>query len=513
MSPARKRVIARLSAAFILGALTTLAFAPFHIFPVGFIGFGGLLILMNRCERGGSAFWTGWFFGWGHFIAGLYWIASAFLVEPEKFAWMIPFPVLGLPALLAVFPAIAVLAAWRMAPVGPRRLLALAAAWTLMEMARGTVLTGFPWNLIGYAFGFHVYAMQPAAWVGIYGLSFLAVLLFALPALPVTHRSDRRTPAAVLGLIAIVFGATALRVAPNVADGGQFTVRIIQPNIAQRDKWRRDLLQDHFAANLQLSEGARDKARPDVVVWPETTATFLLANSPAELRALGDVAARLGQDGQGGVLITGAPRAEQGPDRAAFFNSAIAVDGSGAIVDTADKHHLVPFGEYLPLRGLLQMTGLEKLAVGRGDFSPGPANETLELPGLPDAAVLICYEAIFPSLARREMRPGWLLNLTNDGWFGNLTGPDQHFSISRFRAVEQGLPLVRAAGTGISAVIGPYGRIVERLPLGQRGAIQAQVPAPVPVTIFSQTGSVPLGAGLLLLMVAIGWVNRRKRPS
>ncbi len=172
----------RLSIAFVLGAVATLIFAPFHAFPIGILSFSGLMVLLGRCVSPGQAFWTGWFFGWGHFIAGLYWIASAFLVEPEKFAWLIPFPVLGLPALLSVFPAVAVMLAWRIAPAGAARILALAATWTLLELARGTVLTGFPWNLVGYAWGVHITTMQPAAsWFGTYGLSFLAILVFRHP--------------------------------------------------------------------------------------------------------------------------------------------------------------------------------------------------------------------------------------------------------------------------------------------------------------------------------------------
>lgn len=490
----------RLSIAFVLGAVATLIFAPFHAFPIGILSFSGLMVLLGRCVSPGQAFWTGWFFGWGHFIAGLYWIASAFLVEPEKFAWLIPFPVLGLPALLSVFPAVAVMLAWRIAPAGAARILALAATWTLLELARGTVLTGFPWNLVGYAWGVHITTMQAASWFGTYGLSFLAILVFSAPSLITAGRNFRRAAAVLfaLPLLAVAVAAPKAFV-PNNEDS--FTVRLVQGNIEQRYKWRPDRVEQNFDRLVRMSE-AGDRP-PDLVIWPETSATFLLSRRPDKLQALGVVAAI----GASGTMITGAPRLSG--DR--VYNSAVAIDASGKMIAASDKHHLVPFGEYLPLRPLLQTLGLEKLAAGRGDFAAGGPQQTLTLPSLPDAAILICYEAIFPSLAGRDVRPGWLLNLTNDGWFGNLTGPDQHFAMARFRAVEQGLPLVRAAGTGISAVVTRTGLVTAHLPLGARGTLDAQVAFGGSMTPYSRTGSAPVVALMLLLMVALFFIQRRRR--
>lgn len=480
----------RLGAAFMLGALATLLFAPFHVLPVGFLCFSGLLWLLARATTAGQAFWTGWFFGWGHFIAGLYWIASAFLVEPEKFAWLIPFPVLGLPAVLAVFPAIAVALAWRITPDGRWRVPALAMSWTLLELARGTVLTGFPWNLAGYAWGVHETTMQAASWVGAYGMSFLAILLFSAPiALFGPVRSLRIAAISIAVPVAVVAIAAPRAFAP--VEGETFTVRLVQGNIEQRDKWRPDLVEGNFRQLTDMS--VNGGAGVDLVIWPETSATFLLSRRPDKLAALGEVAGTTSS----GLMVTGAPRIE-GAD---VYNSAVAVDASARLISHADKHHLVPFGEYLPLRSLLQALGLEKLAQGRGDFAAGGPQQVLNLPSLPDAAILICYEAIFPSLASRDERPGWLLNLTNDGWFGELTGPDQHFAMARFRAVEQGLSLVRAAGTGISAVVTPTGQINARIPLGVRGVVDATVVSGGIITPFSRLGSAPVVALCALLMV------------
>ena len=500
----------RLVLALALGALATLVFAPFDFPPAGFVAFAGLLVLLDRVDRTASAFWTAWFFGWGHFIAGLYWTSSAFLVEPEKFAWMIPGPLLGLPAFLALFPAIGATLAWRLTRPGAVRVVALAACWTLAEFARGHVLTGFPWNLIGYAFGFHPAAMQPAAWIGIYGLSFLAMLAFAAPALLFL---PRRRPAMALLLIAPALAAAvagAFRLAPSAAHDPAVRLRVVQANIPQREKWRSDLIQPNFRKLVAMSLQPGEGPPPDIVIWPETAATFLLERAEAPRAALGAIAAEIGGSGDG-LMITGAPRIENRDGRELPHNAALAIDPAARIVATYDKIHLVPFGEYLPLRGILRAIGLEKLAQGRGDFVPGPDTQRFDLPGLPDARVLICYEAIFPALSGGGPRPEWLLNLTNDGWFGNLTGPDQHFAMARFRAVEQGLPLVRAAGTGISAMVDAHGRIVASLPLGGAGVIDASLPAPIDKTFYAKIGDVPafgVFLGILLLIAGRAFLSR-----
>jgi len=495
----------RLALAFVSGASASLVFAPFHFLPAGFLAFALLHWLLDRCTRTDQAFWTGWFFAWGHFIAGLYWIASAFLVEPEKFAWMIPIPVLGLPALLAIFPAVATALAWRIAPTAPARVFALAGTWTLMEMARGTVLTGFPWNLIGYAWGLDTLTMQGAAWVGVYGMSLLALLLFGAPAALFHGRPGRTAGIIALALPLLVGLVAAFPTDTAQQDNGKVTVRIVQANIPQREKWRRDLIESNFDRLAGMSRTGAENV--DIVIWPETAATYLLAQRPDKLAVLGDIAARTGS----GLLITGAPHAEPVDGRQRFFNSVLAIDGAARVAGIAHKHHLVPFGEYLPLRPVLQSIGLDKLAPGRGDFASGAPEQTLSLPGAPAAAVLVCYEAIFPSLSNRANRPGWILNLTNDGWFGELTGPDQHFAMTRFRAVEQGLPLVRAAGTGISGVVSHTGHVIDRIPLNTSGVLDVEVALKGAETFYARAGNLPALAAALLLSVALGFRKFREQ--
>ncbi|MEC9346230.1 MAG: apolipoprotein N-acyltransferase [Pseudomonadota bacterium] len=490
--------------AFLLGAIGALALAPFNLFPVLFVSFTGLFWLLDDARRAREGFGTGWWFGWGHFICGLFWIASAFLVEPDKFAWMIPFPVLGLPALLALFTGAACALAVAVSRPGPMRLAALAAAWTLAEFARGHVLTGFPWNLAGHAMAFSDATMQPAAWIGVTGLSLVVIAATAAPGLFAGYgRPGRRAGGLALVLLAVLSLAGWMRLSPvGAAPGDGPVVRVVQPNIAQRDKWDRDRLVENFELQLAMS---RDP-EADVVIWSETAVVWSIEDTQPVRDALAAVAAGL-SGGRGGVLVTGVPRFVRDDDPPTWRNSARAIGPDGSFLATYDKVHLVPFGEYLPLRPLLQQIGLERLAQGRGDFQRGPDVQVFDVPGLPPAGVMICYEAIFPGRAVPGRRPAWLINLTNDGWFGELTGPYQHFVSARFRSVEQGLPLVRAAGTGVSAIVDPFGRIVASQALGTRGAITAVLPKPLQPTIYNTVGDI--AAMMIAIFVLLAAAIRR----
>ncbi len=286
-------------------------------------------------------------------------------------------------------------------------------------------------------------------------------------------------------------------------------VRVVQANVPQREKWRPEWIEPNFARHLAMSLPEAGEPDPDIVIWPETSATFLINEHAGARRRIGDVAERLDA-----IVITGAPRVERTATATRAYNSAVAIDGRGTIGATADKRHLVPFGEYLPLREILSRIGLDKLAQGRGDFSAGTGEGILDLPGLPDAKALICYEVIFDDEAATDgPRPGWLLSLTNDAWFGTLTGPDQHFAMARFRAVEQALPMVRAAGTGISAVVDAYGQVRARLRLGEAGVISARLPQSGQQSLFAIAGDWPtVGMCFLILVMAIaGKTTIRRR--
>jgi apolipoprotein N-acyltransferase len=492
--------------AALLGALATLALPPVHAVPLLIVAFTGLVWLMDGTRRVRDAFWLGWWFGLGHFAAGIYWVASALLTDPLRFGWMIPPVVGGLAAVLALFPAAAVMGtrAVSAAPAGaatitagwtgPSRILVLAALWTGLEWLRGWIFSGFPWNLTGYAWAFSDAMNQLAAVTGVWGLSLVTVAAAAMPAVLGDWRPDARAGrrmrfgwgcigAAALLLAAIWAGGAWRLAGASGAPVPDIRLRIVQAAIDPALKNNSTLREANLGRHLALTVDTPGFDRVTHVIWPETAVQFLINHDPEVLRAVATAAP------PGGLLLTGAPRGDVAEGRLTrIWNSLVAVDPAGAIVGTSDKFHLVPLGEYVPLRGLLPF--LDKVTPGALDFTAGPGPVTLRLPGLPPVGPLICYEVIFPGeVVDRTDRPSWLLNLTNDGWFGMTSGPYQHFVSARMRAVEEGLPLVRAANTGISGVVDGYGRVTAVLGLGQSGVIDADLPqTPAGLTVFAQFG-------------------------
>jgi apolipoprotein N-acyltransferase len=456
-----------------LGALAVAAFAPLHWWPVLVPAFVGLYWLADTGTGRSAAFAVGWWFGFGHFAVGLYWIANAFFVRGGVFVWAAPFAVLALAAVLALFPAAAA-AAWRLLPSrGTAGVLFFAVAWTGFEWARGWMLTGFPWNLIGTAWVFSESVMQTAAFVGTLGLSLITVVAATMPAVLGEFGVLSRGRAFAATLVAALLPVAAwvggeLRL--GAADAGTVEgvrLRLVQANIPQEEKWRPERLETILGLHLDLSTRPAASA-PTHVFWAETAVPLFLSEDEPLLRVIGRTTPAQG------VSVVGTLRRTPpgGPRR--IWNSLQAVDGDGSIRATYDKFHLVPFGEYVPFRSVLDTA---KLTAGSTDFSSGPGLTTLRLPGLPPVGPLICYEVIFLGrVANREDRPQWLLNLTNDAWYGISAGPYQHFAAARLRAVEEGLPLVRVANTGISAIIDPYGRIVAALGLGEAGVVDGPLP-------------------------------------
>lgn len=481
------------------------ALPPIYLLPLLVPAFTALVWLCNGSRNNRapsrSAFAVGWWFGFGHFATGLYWIAEALLIDPAQFGWMVPFAVLGLPAVLAVFPAAATLLLYVSGTRGVAQILLFAVLWTAMEWARGHLLTGLPWNLIGYAWTASNAVSQLGALTGIWGLSFFTVLMAAMPAIltdtTISIRARWYAVALATALLPVVWtgGAVRLHLAP-VADADETTVpgvklRLVQANIAQRLKWRPDQAEAILRRYLQLSAGPEFDGITHII-WPETAVPFSLSNDPVHRAAIGSVAPPRG------FVITGYDRTStpgQRPLR--VWNSLASVDPAGRIAHTYDKHRLVPFGEFVPFRALLKIA---KVTYGDIDFAAGDGPRTLDIPGLPPASPLICYEAIFPGqVVAADGRPDWLLNLTNDAWFGSSAGPYQHFQSARMRAIEQGLPLVRVAVTGISAVVDPYGRILHRLDIGQEGVLDATLPTALVPTPYARFGDVIV---LILLVVA-----------
>lgn len=469
----------RAGLAFVAGALGALALPPFGFFAVLFVSFPLLVWLLDGVsgnpERGHSvglrsAFVVGWLFGFGYFVAGLWWLGNALLIEAEDFAWALPLAVLGLPAVLGLFYGLATLLARLLWSDGLGRIAALAAGFGLAEWLRSFVATGFPWNAIGYAAMPIPLMMQSAAPLGLFGVSTLAVLVFSMPALMGTRKG--LLPGLILaGLLFVAhLGFGAYMLGQSLPSGDKtLTVRLVQPVIDQARKLenadRIDIFNQHLALSAQPVEAG--KPHPDLIVWPETSIPFILTEHPDALARIADML----QDGQ--VLVSGAVRAEeQGAGQAPrYYNSVYVIDDKGQILSASDKVHLTPFGEYVPYEDVLRRVGFDNLVSLPGGFSAASDRSLLSLPSGVGLYPLICYEIIFPDeIDIPEGVAGAILNLTNDAWFGATPGPYQHFLQARIRAVETGLPLVRSANNGISAIVDIRGRIISGVALDARGA-------------------------------------------
>lgn len=508
----RRHLVAALA-----GALATVALPPFHLIPLLWLAFPLLVWLLRGVGTGRQAFWTGWWFAFGHHVPGLYWISVALFVDIGRFWFFLPPAILGLPAVLAVFTGLGVLAHHhlvRRLALGPvASVLVLALCWTATEWLRGHLFTGFPWNLTGYVWTPALPVLQSVAIVGIYGLSLLTVAIAALPALLGQERPVWRPAVAGLALLALVAGLGGWRMTgEGLATVPGVTLRLVQPAIDQTLKWDPKAKLGNLQQTIALS-AADGWEKVTHIIWPETAIPFFMRE---EGTAAGGDSAVLAQTvarivPKDGLLLTGVPRVAGGVDGERYYNSLMAFAADGRVLASFDKFHLVPFGEYLPFRSLLP-AGIGAVA-SAADFSEGPGPRSLTLPGLPGFSPLICYEVIFPAAVMpagpADLRPRWMLNLTNDAWYGNSSGPYQHFAISAVRAVEEGAPLVRAANTGISGVIDAYGRVTARLGLGERGHVDAALPVPAAtLPPYARFGDWML-LGLMALVAALAALLRR----
>ena len=501
----KRRLIALLA-----GALSALAMAPFDLFPILALTLPVFVWLLDGAGAGRkglrAAFASGWWFGFGYFLAGLYWIGFAFLVEAEKFAWLLPLAVIGLPVGLAIFTGFGAMLARLLWSATPFRILAFAFGLSISEWLRGTILTGFPWNGFGYALTSTPYLAQSASLFGLWGLTLIALAAFGSPAALADSGAEKKhrwLPVALAALVLVSLGAFGWHRLSNtkVAEVAGVRLRLMQPNIPQDAKWRPAAKPHIMRKYLSLSDRATAPERQGVqdithLIWPESAFPFLLDRDPEALKQIADLLP------PGKVLITGAIRAEAslpGQTKTRVYNSIRVLNDLGAIVASYDKLYLVPFGEFLPFQNLLESIGLQQLTRVRGGFDAGTRRRPLHVAGLPAAAPLICYEAIYPGYVLPEgPRPRWILNVTNDAWFGISPGPYQHFAQARVRAIEEGLPLVRAANNGISAIIDPLGRIVTSLPLGIEGVIDGPLPTALEATFYARHRD-----GLALLLAAI----------
>ena len=468
----------RVLVALLAGLLSILAFAPFFLVVVLIPCLLVLYWLVQGADSAGRAFRIGWWWGLGHFLAGTYWISLSLLVEPEKFGWMIPFALIGFGGVLGLFIAIVSWLAHRLRLRHPAaNVLLFGLLWAGAEYLRSFIFTGLPWNLVAYSWADALPMMQTVSLVGSYGLGLLTIWWCLTPALLVKRsRAGLRVAGVFILSLLLCFGWGAYRLVQ--AGDTQFTdykLRLIQPNIPQARKWAPNMAEEWMRKQfkMSLSEGWEDRS---IIIWPESAVPYVIDNLAGAGIYLSSIIP------EGGALITGAMR-QEGPEGREIWNSLLVFNEQGKAIGQYDKHHLVPFGEFVPLRGVLPV---EKIAHGQGDFSRGEGPVTLKPDGVPAFSPLICYEAIFPheTIDPQAPRPEWLLNVTNDAWFGTSSGPHQHLASARMRAVEQGLPLVRVANSGISVVADGYGRILAISKLQQESVLDVALPVSLDNTIY-----------------------------
>ena len=484
---------------FLLGFIMALAQAPFdfslvYFFVLPFLGF-----FIRDLKDKKTAFKIGWWTGFGYFGFTIIWIIEPFLVEPKITGWIAPFALLMMAGGLAIFWALSFYVATWLTTKGKIRIILLALSWTFFEYLRSFIFTGFPWGHLSYGL-LGIPMIQMVAWVGAHGLGAILLIVCFIPVIC--------APKIKIGyaiMLSILFGLNiigAWRSNNIILDNPEnIIVRVIQPNATQNLKWRTDMKHVFYQRQLDFT-GAKNTKSPNVVIWPETAISKLLKDSDVMIEEISNTA------GSKASVILGIVRKENNKSR----NSLVLINEQGDLSAIFDKQHLVPFGEYMPMANLLKNIGLSNLIGLAGNFEPGNRSRIINAKNIPKFLALICYEAIFPNYSNEiKNRPDWIVQITNDAWFGNFSGPYQHLAQARIRAIEQGLPFVRSANTGISAMIDPYGRVLNKIELEASGYFDAALPSKIQPTPYSKFGELFLAlfCGLLLLACFANMYRKR----
>lgn len=496
-----------LLACFVAGAGTAVGFAPANCWWLLPFTLSLFCFLLDAAAGRINGLGRGFAFGYGFFMAGTWWIANALAVDAEKFGWLIPISIGGLSAVMALwFALFGWFVWWRRSGNAYVDILRFMVLWVVVEYLRTLGMFGFPWNLLGYTAMVSERVAQLGALTGVYGLSLLVIACAILPAVwikPGISERQRMVHSAVT-LIALImaYGYGMARIPSDISFTGT-RVRVVQGAIPQSLKWTTEGRLESIRIHSTLSGMQASDPTPEIIIWEETALPFTLYPDsvwPSRISAILPPRS---------TLITGAVRADDSGREVKVWNSAVLIAPGGKWEASYDKHQLVPFGEFVPLRSVLP---LDKITPGNTDFSRGAGPQTIRSEGLPPFSPLVCYEVVFPWITLDPAdRPEWLVNVTNDAWYGDSAGPYQHFTMSRMRAIEQGLPLVRAANTGISAVIDPFGHPVRFLKLNERGIIDQALPKPLPMTLYAQYGEAPVLILLLVLWVGTIWQLRRRK--
>lgn len=473
--------------AFLWGLLAAAALPPVHLLPVLLLSIPGFLRLIESAASWKRAALIGWSYGFGLALAGLYWVTEPILTEAQSFWWLVPFAAPLLAAAVAFYMIIPAMAAW-LAPAGLARVLMFAGAWIASNLAQQFLFTGFPWNYWGTDWAIpgtlgNIF-LQPAAYIGVYGLTLLTVLLACTPLF------GKRGFAILVCALLLWAGYGHMRLQTPEQDT-KLTIGMIQPDFPEPPDYSRPALIASWQRLLAMSRAALANGA-NAIIWPEGSSPWLLASDPVARAQLATVTGTT-------PVIAGSDRMVSPTD---FRNSVIVTDGPQPALAFYDKWKLVPFGEYMPKWIPVKII---PSAMGAG-FTPGPGPKTItNIPGLPPFAPIICYEAIFSGqIIDRQTRPDWIVNVTDDAWFGNSAGPRQDFTNVRLRAVEEGLPVARDANSGISAMIDPFGRVIASLPLNYRGVLVVPLPKPQPATFYARWGLwIPLWLAVLCILAGL----------
>ena len=492
----------------VLGACAALALPPISIIAVLILSFSVLLYYIDHAKTARHAFFLGWYFGIGFFIAGLYWLTIALLIDIKSYWFLIPFAVPTISAILALYTGLCSYIMFKLKNYCANaicKIILFSCLWSFIEWVRGCFLVEFPWNLIGYACSHSLPLLQVTSLVSIYGLSTITIMISC--SLYLFMIKDQHKVAYMvfcISVLAILYIWGSYRLAQNPTQYSDHHIRLVQANIKQELKWNKNLRDANIQKYMDLSY--IDKTIPEIIIWPESAFTKAVSEQQLKLHDL--------TLSTNDILITGAPTYDNTGKYFTVYNTLLLLNDSSTIEYKYHKHQMVAFGEYIPFRDTLTtFLPIKNLTNGMYDFTPGYKYTTISNNKIPPFIAAICYEIIFPELILNQDQAEWIVNITNDGWFRDSSGPYQHLAMSRVRAVESGLPVARAAYTGISAIIDGYGRLIHHLPYNRSGYIADKLPLPANQPTIFRTYGFPtfFGLNICLLLIVIIYTRRKAR--